>query len=102
MSMVESGIMGQKVALLSPHSRAGVYAGASEMKNKIPVPYSTTNQMEYTDNMNYPDFTAIDFETGSGYRNSVCQVGLVRVERGVIVETYSSLIRPPANFIRED
>jgi DNA polymerase-3 subunit epsilon len=52
--------------------------------------------------MNYLDFTAIDFETGSGYRNSVCQVGLVRVERGVIIETYSSLIRPPDNFIRPD
>jgi DNA polymerase-3 subunit epsilon len=52
--------------------------------------------------MNYIDFTAIDFETGSGYRNSVCQVGLVRVEHGVIVETYSSLIQPPKNFIRQD
>jgi DNA polymerase-3 subunit epsilon len=52
--------------------------------------------------MKVPNFTAIDFETGSGYRNSVCQVGLVRVERGIIIETYSSLIRPPDNFIRPD
>jgi DNA polymerase-3 subunit epsilon len=48
------------------------------------------------------DFTAIDFETASGYRNSVCQAGLVRIVNGVIVETYSSLIRPPDNFIRDD
>jgi DNA polymerase-3 subunit epsilon len=48
------------------------------------------------------DFTAIDFETGSGYRNSVCQVGLVRSVNGIIVETYSGLIKPPNNFIRED
>jgi DNA polymerase-3 subunit epsilon len=47
-------------------------------------------------------FTAIDFETGSGFPNSVCQVGLVRVENGVMVETYSSLIKPPDNFIHED
>jgi DNA polymerase-3 subunit epsilon len=48
------------------------------------------------------DFTAMDFETGSGYRNSVCQAGLVRVVNGVIVETYSGLIKPPNNFIRDD
>jgi DNA polymerase-3 subunit epsilon len=48
------------------------------------------------------DFTALDFETGSGYRNSVCQAGLVKVVNGVIVETYSSLIKPPNNFIRGD
>jgi DNA polymerase-3 subunit epsilon len=48
------------------------------------------------------DFTAIDFETGSGYRNSVCQIGLVRAANGVIVESYSALIKPPNNFIRDD
>jgi len=42
-------------------------------------------------------FTAIDFETATGYRNSVCQVGLVRVEKGILVERYQSLIRPPGN-----
>ena len=47
-------------------------------------------------------FTAIDFETGSGYRNSVCQVGLVKVVNGVISESYSGLIQPPNNFIREN
>jgi DNA polymerase-3 subunit epsilon len=51
---------------------------------------------------NLLDFTAIDFETGSGYRNSVCQVGLVKAVNGIIVETYSSLMKPPNNFIRED
>ena len=29
-------------------------------------------------------FTAIDFETATGYRNSICQVGLVRVENEII------------------
>jgi len=47
-------------------------------------------------------FTAIDFETASGSQHSVCQVGLVKVVKGVISELYSSLIRPPHNFIHRD
>ena len=43
------------------------------------------------------NFTAIDFETATGYRNSACAIGLVRVESGKIVDTYCSLIRPPGN-----
>jgi len=42
------------------------------------------------------NFTAIDFETAQGYRWSICQVGLVRVEQGVITNEiiywYSHLI----------
>lgn len=29
-------------------------------------------------------FTAIDFETAQGKRWSICQVGLVRIENGII------------------
>lgn len=42
-------------------------------------------------------FTAIDFETAQGKRWSICQVGLVRVEKGVIIEKISELVRPPKN-----
>lgn len=42
-------------------------------------------------------FTAIDFETATGYRTSICQVGLVRVVDGNVVDTYQSLIKPPQN-----
>ena len=58
--------------------------------------------------INIPDdnpllnFTAIDFETATGYRNSVCQVGLVKVVNGIVVEEYCGLIQPPNNFIRND
>ncbi|MDR0454610.1 MAG: 3'-5' exonuclease [Deferribacteraceae bacterium] len=45
------------------------------------------------------DFTAIDFETATKAHNSVCQVGLVRVENGLIVNEYNGLIRPPNNYI---
>ena len=44
-------------------------------------------------------FTAIDFETATGYRNSACAVGIVSVENGKITEKYISLIQPPENQI---
>ena len=43
-------------------------------------------------------FTAIDFETAQGYRWSICQVGLVRVENGKIVEEINLLVQPPNNY----
>jgi DNA polymerase III subunit epsilon len=43
-------------------------------------------------------FTAIDFETAHGKRWSICQVGLVRVENGIIIEKLSILVQPPNNF----
>jgi DNA polymerase III subunit epsilon len=42
-------------------------------------------------------FTAIDFETATGCRNSACAIGVVCVENGEIVETYSALMQPPGN-----
>jgi DNA polymerase-3 subunit epsilon len=44
------------------------------------------------------NFTAIDFETAQGKRWSICQVGLVRVENGNIVQKLNILIRPPENL----
>ena len=44
------------------------------------------------------NFTAIDFETATGFHNSACAVGIVTVEDGKIVETYSSLFQPPENY----
>lgn len=43
------------------------------------------------------NFTAIDFETAIGKRCSICQVGIVRVENGKIVNKISRLVRPPNN-----
>lgn len=43
------------------------------------------------------DFTAIDFETALGARNSICQIGLVRVENGVTVKEIDLLVQPPGN-----
>ncbi|HTO15706.1 MAG TPA: 3'-5' exonuclease [Edaphocola sp.] len=43
-------------------------------------------------------FTAIDFETACGEYNSICQIGLVRVEQGKIVHTINQLVKPPNNY----
>ena len=43
-------------------------------------------------------FTAIDFETATGYRNSACAVGIVSVKNGKIVDEYYTLIQPPDNY----
>ncbi|MDP4268285.1 MAG: 3'-5' exonuclease [Bacteroidota bacterium] len=43
-------------------------------------------------------FTAIDFETANGKRWSICQVGLVRVQNGQIIEERNILIQPPDNY----
>lgn len=42
-------------------------------------------------------FTAIDFETANPNRNSICQVGLVRVVNGTVVDQINLLVRPPKN-----
>ena len=42
------------------------------------------------------DFTAIDFETANGNAASACAVGLVKVRDGLIVDRFSTLIRPTA------
>jgi len=46
-------------------------------------------------------FTAIDFETAQGKHCSICQVGLVRVENGVITQEISFLVQPPCNYYWE-
>lgn len=44
-------------------------------------------------------FTAIDFETATGYRNSICQIGLVRIENGITSKEINLLVQPPENSI---
>ncbi len=43
-------------------------------------------------------FTAIDFETAQGYRWSICQIGLIRVENGIITKEINLLVQPPNNY----
>lgn len=47
------------------------------------------------------NFTAIDFETATGYRTSICQVGAVHYENGVIVKELNLLVQPPDNYYWE-
>ncbi len=44
-----------------------------------------------------PDFTAIDFETATGARNSACSVGIVRYENGKAIIKNHYFIKPPNN-----
>ena len=46
------------------------------------------------------DFIAIDFETATGKRSSICEAGICVVKDGKVVETKSWLVRPEdyANF----
>jgi DNA polymerase-3 subunit epsilon len=48
--------------------------------------------------LSLPAFTAIDFETATWQPSSICQVGLVRVEAGEVVEKYNQLVQPPNNY----
>ena len=43
------------------------------------------------------DFVALDFETANRNWNSACEIGLVVVEDGRVVDSYRSLIRPTPN-----
>jgi DNA polymerase-3 subunit epsilon len=43
-------------------------------------------------------FTALDFETANWYRRSACSIGMVKVEQGVVVDEYYSLIKPTPNW----
>ena len=46
------------------------------------------------------DFIAIDFETATGRRASVCEAGVCVVRDGRIAETRSWLVRPQGNMTR--
>lgn len=43
-------------------------------------------------------FTALDFETATGYRNSICQIGLIRIENRIVTKEISLLVQPPDNY----
>ena len=43
------------------------------------------------------NFIAIDFETATGKRASICEAGICVVRDGKIVETRSWLVRPQGN-----
>lgn len=43
-------------------------------------------------------FVAIDFETANQHRSSVCSVGIVVVEQGIITDSFYHLIKPNPNF----
>jgi DNA polymerase-3 subunit epsilon len=51
-----------------------------------------------TANKNFMKFICIDFETANMSKDSICQAGIVVVEKGIITETKSWLINPDSSF----
>ncbi|NCB03183.1 MAG: hypothetical protein EOM67_13675 [Spirochaetia bacterium] len=43
-------------------------------------------------------YVALDFETANNEPISACSVGLAKVENGVVLDTYYSLINPPSSY----
>ncbi|APT93766.1 hypothetical protein CPHO_09070 [Corynebacterium phocae] len=43
-------------------------------------------------------FVAVDFETANSSKASACQVALIKIENGQVVNTYTTLLRPPEGF----
>ncbi len=43
-------------------------------------------------------FTAFDVETATGDPRSICQIGIIRGENGIIVSQIERLVQPPNNF----
>ena len=48
------------------------------------------------------NFVVIDFETAKYSRENACSVGLVKYKNGKVIDTFYSLICPPALYIRPD
>ena len=42
-----------------------------------------------------PSFIAVDFETANRQRESACQIAMVRVDRGRVVDRWATLLAPP-------
>lgn len=66
-------------------------------EEQIDIPYDSFINAELKSEPVDCDFVAIDFETATGKRNSACQLGIVVVKRGEIVEQKCYLIKPPKN-----
>jgi len=43
-------------------------------------------------------FVAIDVETANADRSSICQIGAVRVENGIVTDTFATLVDPETCF----
>lgn len=43
-------------------------------------------------------YVALDVETANSFRGSICSIGLVKFEDGIIVDKFYTLINPEADF----
>jgi DNA polymerase-3 subunit epsilon len=54
--------------------------------------------IEINQELHKQNFTAIDFETANGQRNSACQLGIAVINAGKVVMRKSWLIKPPSEY----
>ena len=52
-------------------------------------------------NLEERNYVIIDFETANNYPSSVCQIGMVKVNKGKIVDTFQALIKPKPFYFNE-
>lgn len=65
--------------------------------NVMPVPKKHTPPKKTSRKRSGLSFVAIDFETATPHRYSACQLGVVVVEKGKIIDEREFLIQPPNN-----
>lgn len=54
--------------------------------------------MDINHELQQQNFTAIDFETANGQRNSACQLGIAVINDGKVTMRKSWLIKPPSDY----
>lgn len=84
---------------LKPSS--GSVTGASRLSGGTSPTTSFSPQRRHTgwvaprDVIHSPTFVAVDFETANKDKASACQIALVKVSAGVVVDKYATLLKPP-------
>jgi len=90
-SSTKSSSTPKTTTILEPNLRESTKEPISTWKHNLTI---NDNDLHFCRER---DFTAIDFETATGIRNSICQIGICRVKNGEIVYKNSILVQPPGN-----
>lgn len=67
-------------------------------QERIDVMINKSIPLDINHALHQQNFTAIDFETANGQRNSACQLGIAVISAGKVAMTKSWLIKPPTDY----
>lgn len=76
-------------------SSHGSVTGASRLSDTPTRSHVRTGWQAPDRILSQPTFVAVDFETANKDKVSACQIALVKIHDGQVVDRYSSLIKPP-------